>query len=131
MSTIEGLKSRAHSPDTQIKTNRTTGISGIINNAECNTSRSKNKKKSVDNSTKKTSIAKYGDIKFDDMPEWDDERYSGIGIKRLKGYKCVLPIDSLNQLREEFWNSKIKESFIWRNIKQACIMDESTLEYLF
>ena len=34
---------------------------------------------------------------FPDMKEWKGERYSGIGIKRMKGYKCNLPIDKLNE----------------------------------
>ena len=30
---------------------------------------------------------------FPDMEEWEGERYKGIGIKRMKGYKCTLQID--------------------------------------
>ena len=66
---------------------------------------------------------------FPDMEEWEGERYKGIGIKKMKGYKCDLPIDKLNQKREEFWgtrnahnNSNYK---IWRIINQACIYDEA------
>ena len=33
---------------------------------------------------------------FPDMEEWDGERYKGIGIKRMKGYKCSLQIDKMN-----------------------------------
>jgi hypothetical protein len=61
---------------------------------------------------------------FPDMPEWDGDRYRGIGIKRMKGYVCNLPINELNKLREEFWNVKSRRNIIWRKIKQACIMDE-------
>jgi hypothetical protein len=49
----------------------------------------------------------------------------------MKGYKCDIPINELNKLREAFWGSilltlehKIKKSNIWRHIKQVCIMDE-------
>ena len=66
---------------------------------------------------------------FPDMEEWEGERYKGIGIKKMKGYKCDLPIDKLNQKREEFWgtrnaynNSNYK---MWRIINQACIYDEA------
>ena len=66
---------------------------------------------------------------FPDMEEWEGERYKGIGIKKMKGYKCNLPIDKLNLRREEFWgtrnahnNSNYK---IWRIINQACIYDEA------
>ena len=34
---------------------------------------------------------------FPDMPEWDGDRYTGIGLKKMKGYKCDLPIDELNK----------------------------------
>ena len=32
------------------------------------------------------------------------EKYTGEGIKRLKGYKCDLLIDQLEALREKFWS---------------------------
>jgi hypothetical protein len=51
---------------------------------------------------------------FPDMPEWEGkeyinigEKYRGVGIKRMKGYKCDIPINELNNLREAFWG-KIK-----------------------
>ena len=61
---------------------------------------------------------------FPDMKEWK----GGIGIKRMKGYKCNLPIDKLNEKRNEFWrikNSHTNPNFrIWRVINQACVYDE-------
>ena len=67
----------------------------------------------------------YGDEKFDDFPQWTGERYSGIGIKRMKGYICNLPIDQLFSLREEFWLSKnYKNNNIWGKIREACLYDE-------
>ena len=33
---------------------------------------------------------------YPDMEEWEGDKYKGIGIKRMKGYKCNLPIDKLN-----------------------------------
>lgn len=62
--------------------------------------------------------------KFKDMPEWEGERYKGVGIKKMKGYICTIPINELNNLREDFWNYKIRFDPIWRQIKQAVIMDE-------
>lgn len=44
---------------------------------------------------------------FKNMDEWEGERYSGVGIKRLVGYKCDLPIDLLNSKREEYWSNFI------------------------
>ena len=65
---------------------------------------------------------------FPDMPEWEGERYKGIGIKRMKGYKCSLHIDKLNQKREEFWNLRNAHGApnykTWRIINQACVYDE-------
>ena len=65
---------------------------------------------------------------FPDMPEWEGERYTGIGIKRMKGYKCDLPIDKLNKKRDEFWdlkNNRENDNFkTWRAINQACVYDE-------
>ena len=62
------------------------------------------------------------------MEEWDGERYKGIGIKRMKGYKCYLQIDKLNEKRDEFWNKRNSHSSpnykIWRIINQACVYDE-------
>ncbi|MCQ2816058.1 MAG: hypothetical protein MJ252_02220 [archaeon] len=65
---------------------------------------------------------------YPDMKEWKGERYTGIGIKKMKGYKCNLPIDKLNQKRNEFWHSKSKldpvQKKMWRIINQACVYDE-------
>ena len=65
---------------------------------------------------------------YPDMEEWQGDKYKGIGIKRMKGYKCDLPIDKLNIKRDEFW--KVKTSHgnpnykTWRIINQACVYDE-------
>ena len=64
------------------------------------------------------------DPNFPDMEEWPGERYKGIGIKRMKGYKCDLPIDKLNEMREKFWSTKIGENENWRIIQQICVFDE-------
>ena len=65
---------------------------------------------------------------FPDMPEWDGDRYTGIGLKRMKGYKCDLPIDELNKKREEFWNVRSSPENpncnVWAIINQACVYDE-------
>ena len=63
------------------------------------------------------------DSLFEDMPEWEGERYRGQGIKKMKGYKCDIPIDELNKIREQFWRIKISKNSIWKQIKQAVYMD--------
>lgn len=65
---------------------------------------------------------------FPDMKEWKGNRFRGIGIKKMRGYKCNLPIDKLNEKREEFWglrNSHATNNYkTWRIINQACVYDE-------
>ena len=72
----------------------------------------------------KTITPDYGNMKFNDFPEWEGERYSGIGTKRMKGYKCELCIDQLFQLRNEFWSQQIQTNDIWIDIHKAITMDE-------
>ena len=71
---------------------------------------------------------------FPDLEEWKGERYKGIGIKKMKGYKCNLPIDKLNEKREEFWGTRNAHNNpnykIWRIINQACIYDEERARIL-
>ena len=86
-----------------------------------------NKSKLIDDSSGAMSIEAQKDM-FPDMKEWKGNRYTGVGIKRLKGYKCDLPIDKLNEKRDEFWsirNSHNNQNYkIWRIINQACVYDE-------
>ena len=77
------------------------------------------------NENKKKKVKDNGpDPEFPDMKEWEGERYKGIGIKRMKGYKCDLPINQLNDMREKFWTKKINEDENWRIIQQVCVFDE-------
>ena len=77
------------------------------------------------NETKELNIYKNKrDPNFPDMEEWPGEKYKGYGIKRMKGYKCDLPIDKLNELREKFWTIKTKENPKWHIIHQICVFDE-------
>ena len=63
-----------------------------------------------------------------DMKEYENEKFSGIGIKKMKAYKCDLTLDELNQKRERFWkvkmNPKHKNWTIWKVVKQAVDYDE-------
>ena len=65
---------------------------------------------------------------FPDMEEWEGERYKGIGIKKMKGYKCSLQIDKLNKKRDDFWGTRNSHGApnykTWRIINQACVYDE-------
>ena len=65
---------------------------------------------------------------FEDMEEVKGNIYTGIGIKKMKGYICNLKIDELNNMREVFWKSKIdyqNENWkTWSTIKRAVTFDE-------
>ena len=67
-------------------------------------------------------------INSEDMEEIKGDTYVGIGIKKMKGYKCNLKIDELNKKREYFWdiktNYKNKNWKIWDVIKRAVSFDE-------
>ena len=62
------------------------------------------------------------------MEEVQEDIYIGIGIKRMKGYRCNLKVDELNKLREHFWevktNSKNNNWLVWNTIKRAVSFDE-------
>ena len=88
-------------------------------------------KKLIPSSPKKLdieSIIEEQKKEYPDMEEWEGEKYKGIGIKRMKAYKCNLPIDKLNKKREEFWSTRGAHGSpnykIWRVINQACVYDE-------
>ena len=65
---------------------------------------------------------------FEDMEEVKEEVYVGIGIKRMRGYKCDLKIDELNKLRNYFWeiktNTNNKNWLVWDTIRRALSYDE-------
>lgn len=70
--------------------------------------------------------------KFNDMPEWEGDKFKGYGIKQMKGYKCSLKINELNQLRDEFWASRKTHKAQWTIVHQACIYDHiKAEEYLY
>jgi hypothetical protein len=65
---------------------------------------------------------------LEDMEEYKEDIYVGLGIKRMKAYKCNLKIDELNKLREYFWRIKTKYTTknwpTWYTIKRAVLFDE-------
>ena len=54
----------------------------------------------------------------------------GEGVKQIPAYKCQIPFDSLNNLREEFWKEKIKKNRRWRAIREICESDAATAAQL-
>ena len=64
---------------------------------------------------------------FNDMPEISNI-FIGIGIKKMKAYKCDLNIDELNKLREHFWKVKIHSNERYKFLRQAILYDSSKCE---
>ena len=54
----------------------------------------------------------------------------GEGVKLIPSYKCEIPFDKLNNLREEFWKEKIKKNKRYRAIKEICESDPATASQL-
>lgn len=48
------------------------------------------------------------------------------GIKQIPSYKCTIPFDELKELREKFWQSKIKQHRRWKAIREICEADAPT-----
>lgn len=63
-----------------------------------------------------------------DMEEWDGDRYVGIGIKKMKAYKCNLKYTDLQKKRNMFWDLKTdnkNENYVnWSIIQRAVSLDE-------
>jgi hypothetical protein len=60
----------------------------------------------------------------------------GEGVKQITAYKCHLPFDELEKLREEFWGKKNKLTIaskreyrrIWLTLKSCCETDACKLK---
>ena len=70
---------------------------------------------------KKESDIPYQDIitdseykKFKDMEETNKDRFIGEGIMRIHNYKCPLPIDKLDSLRQQFWMTRNQTDNNWK-----------------
>ena len=63
-----------------------------------------------------------------DMEIWEGEKYVGVGIKRMKAYKCDLNIKALQKRRKKFWKLKLNEKeenySNWSIIQNALTYDE-------
>ena len=65
---------------------------------------------------------------FSDMEEVEEDIFTGIGIKKMKAYKCDLKIDELNKKRQDFWEVKTNRNepnwITWKIIRRAINFDE-------
>ena len=50
----------------------------------------------------------------------------GEGIKQIPSYKCQMPFDKLQELREKFWTSRKKYKRVWQILKECCETDAGT-----
>jgi hypothetical protein len=94
----------------------------------CTSTSKQGKEKNINSNTNHTDHSEFDNIFFHDMPEWEGDRFKGEGIKKMKGYRCEIPINELNKIREEFWLNKQKSGIIWKTIRQACVMDDIRAE---
>ena len=93
--------------------------------------------KEDDNENKIDSNIPYQDIiadsvykKFKDMEETTKDRYIGEGIMRIHNYKCPLPIDKLESLRQQFWMTRNQTDNNWKILKQCIGLDIAEAEKL-
>ena len=63
--------------------------------------------------------------KFQDMEETAKDRYIGEGIMKIHNYKCPLPIDKLDSLREQFWLTRNQADKNWKTLKSCMNLDET------
>ena len=50
----------------------------------------------------------------------------GEGIKKIPAYKCTIPYDQLNSLKEKFWNSRLYYKRACKVIRECCESDADT-----
>ena len=63
--------------------------------------------------------------KFQDTEETAKDRYIGEGIMKIHNYKCPLPIDKLDSLREQFWLTRNQADKNWKTLKSCMNLDET------
>ena len=54
----------------------------------------------------------------------------GKGLKQIPSYKCTVPYNELNRMREDFWSSKFFLTRKWRAIQTICNSDADIVENL-
>jgi hypothetical protein len=58
------------------------------------------------------------------MEETEKDRYIGEGIMKIHNYKCPLPIDKLDSLREQFWLTRNQADKNWKILKSCMNLGE-------
>ena len=64
------------------------------------------------------------EYRFRDFEDTDDDTFIGAGVKRIHNYKCDLPYDKLDYLRQQFWLTRNQSDDNWLILKQCCQGDE-------
>ena len=66
------------------------------------------------------------EIDIPDLPELNNGKLIGEGIKQIPSYKCEMAYDKLNQMREKFWSSRTSNKRYWKVIRECCETDADT-----
>ena len=89
----------------------------------------KEDKKNIDTNIPYQDILRDSEYKkFKDMEETPKDRYIGEGIMRVHNYKCPLPIDKLETLRQQFWLTRNQTDNNWKILKLCIEMDVTEAE---
>ena len=55
------------------------------------------------------------------FPEVKEDIYVGLGLRRMKAYKCPITKEELKQRREAFWGTRIEgDAGVWQFLKMLC-----------
>ena len=55
------------------------------------------------------------------FPEVKEDIYVGLGLRRMKAYKCPVTKEELKQRREAFWGTRIEgDAGVWQFLKELC-----------
>ena len=59
------------------------------------------------------------EAKFLDFEETKSNIFVGVGVKRIHNYICSLPYDKLDELREQFWESRNHSDGNWEILREC------------
>ena len=55
------------------------------------------------------------------FPEVKEDIYVGLGLRRMKAFKCPISKEELKQRREAFWETRIEgDAGVWQFLKELC-----------
>jgi len=58
-------------------------------------------------------------------PNSKDNVYVGKGLKKMRGYICIVPKEELPKIREAFWGTRVEgDPMVWTFLKELCELPE-------